>query len=576
MKNGFKPLLPLLLAVCLGASPVYGGSIFTTRHNLSTSGPGEIKASGEDRVCIFCHTPHRAVKRIPYLWNRSDSTARYTPYQSSTLFAAVGQPTGASKMCLSCHDGTIALGAVVSEPREIAFIGGIRFLPADRPSYLGTDLTNDHPVSFVYDTSLAQRRGELADPGQLPSQIKLDAGQQLQCTACHDPHDDTYGKFLVMSNKYSDLCTSCHERIGWAASSHATSSAGWNGQGPDPWPDTDYSTVAENGCQNCHRSHGGDSPQWLLKHRFEEDNCLVCHNGNVSSRNIEAELLKAYVHPVQESVGVHDPTEDYQLGSVPKHVECTDCHNAHRTRDDASLGAPAVSGANRGVSGIDIAGQQVAQSQDLYQICFKCHADNNVITSFDITRQIDQLNTRLEFDPGNPSFHPVAAPGVNPDVPSLISPLTTNSMIYCTDCHNSDDPAGPQGPHGSNFKPLLSDNYDTTDYASESAFNYALCYKCHSRDSILGDESFSEHRRHIVKERAPCSACHDAHGISQTQGNATNNSHLINFDLTIVSRGPMGRLEFVDTGRFSGQCFLSCHRKGHGGNSTYPRGGGGM
>ena len=82
------------------------------------------------------------------------------------------------------------------------------------------------------------------------------------------------------------------------------------------------------------------------------------------------------------------------------------------------------------------------------------------------------------------------------------------------------------------------------------------------RDSILGDESFSRHRRHIVDIRTPCSACHDAHGIYRGQGNATNHSHLLNFDLSIVSpadttAGPA--LEYVDTGRFSGTCTMNCH-----------------
>jgi predicted CXXCH cytochrome family protein len=555
-------LFALLLLSAVNAS---GGSILNTRHNLSVSGPGDLRAAAEDRICIFCHTPHRAVQQIPYLWNRSDLTASYIPYQSSTLYASVGQPTGASKMCLSCHDGTIALGAMLSEPQEIPFLGGMRFIPAGRTTYLGTDLSDDHPISFVYNSSLALQKGELVDPSQLPPAVNLDQNQQLQCTACHNPHDDAYGKFLVMSNQYSDLCITCHQKAGWTTGSHATSNDVWNHQGPDPWPITGYPTVAENGCENCHRPHTAGRPAHLLKNFFEEDNCLVCHNGNVASKNIEPEFTKVSIHAVQDTTGVHDAAENFQFGSVPTHVECADCHNPHQANGDASPGAPAVSGANRGVTGIDTAGQQVPDAQSLYQICFKCHADNSVITSYDITRQIDQLNTRLELDPGNPSYHPVTATGVNPDVPSLIAPLTTNSMITCTDCHNNDDPGGPGGPHGSIFKPLLAQNYETLDYTTESSFNYALCYKCHSRNSILNDQSFKDHKKHIEGKDTPCSACHDPHGISQTQGNSTNNSNLINFDLTIVfPDGETGRLEFEDLGRFSGQCFLTCHGKNHG------------
>jgi hypothetical protein len=66
-----------------------------------------------------------------------------------------------------------------------------------------------------------------------------------------------------------------------------------------------------------------------------------------------------------------------------------------------------------------------------------------------------------------------------------------------------------------------------------------------------------------VDQEAPCSACHDPHGISAMQGTTLNNSHLINFDLAIVSPSNTGRLEYEDTGLFRGQCFLTCHGSLH-------------
>lgn len=215
------------------------------------------------------------------------------------------------------------------------------------------------------------------------------------------------------------------------------------------------------------------------------------------------------------------------------------------------------------MSGIDATGQQVRRAQNLYDICYKCHADNNVIPALHITRQIDQFNTRVEFDLANPSFHPVASTGVNLEVPSLLSPYTVRSVISCTDCHNNNDPLGPSGPHGSSFEFLLERNYITLDFTHENPSTYALCYKCHSRQSILGDRSFAKHKEHIQDEKTPCSACHDPHGISNTQGNPINNSHLINFDLNIVSPNNQGRLQFEDLGRFAGQCYLKCHNEDH-------------
>jgi predicted CXXCH cytochrome family protein len=549
---------------------VFGSNIRDTKHNLSSLGPGQIKAGSEKGVCIFCHTTKRARRNIPFRWNRENPNVNYTPYKSSTLQSSVGQPTGSSRVCLSCHDGTIALGAVVSKKSEVHFKGGIRVIPAQRPTRLGTDLSDDHPVSFVYSTQLASLKA-LVSPAQLPSKVKLDGNRELQCTTCHDPHDDTFGKFLVMSNQYSALCTTCHDIRGWAASSHSLSYARWNGQGADPWPNTPYQTVAENGCEGCHRPHSAEKHERLLKHSFEEDNCLACHNGNVASKNIEQGLTRPFAHRVQNYTNVHNAAENFNTRNVNKHVECEDCHNPHKSNKNRSSNVLVISGTNEGVTGINAGGQQVRTAESLYEICFKCHADNNVYGRFPITRQLDQLNTRLEFNPGNPSFHPVESPGMNQDVPSLLASFTPSSMISCIDCHNTDNPDGPKGPHGSIYNYLLERNYVTYDYTFESSDNYALCYKCHSRSSLLSDQSFSEHQKHIVDQRTPCSVCHDPHGINQLQGNSQNNSHLINFDLEVVRKNASGSLYFEDDGRFRGQCFLNCHGAEHD-PKKYPEG----
>ena len=70
------------------------GGIDDTKHNLSVTGPGPIKSATEDRVCIFCHAPNRSGETSSYLWNKRLSRAHYIPYESSTLYARTGQPTG--------------------------------------------------------------------------------------------------------------------------------------------------------------------------------------------------------------------------------------------------------------------------------------------------------------------------------------------------------------------------------------------------------------------------------------------------------------------------------------------------
>lgn len=520
-------------------------SIQGTAHDLSAVGGGN--------VCSFCHTPHGALAGTP-LWNHELSTAVYKIYQSSSLEARVGQPTGSSKLCLSCHDGTVALTHTTR-----GGAAGVYITPGS--ANLGTDLSDDHPISFVYSAALSAEDVQIRPPSTLPEQLGLDRSSELQCTTCHNAHDNQYGKFLVMSNQRSQMCTSCHDLSGWMTSSHESSTAATIGSKDLYLKESGYNTVADNGCLCCHRPHSAGGHERLLHFAKSEDNCLNCHDGSVARTNLRTDFSKLSRHDVFRYEGVHDLKES-PTGSA-RHVECVDCHNAHAVHDVVTQ-APIVPGAMRDVSGITAAGGVTQKVQYEYEVCFKCHGDNPGRIESTITRQITQTNTRLEFDPSNPSFHPVVSVGINKNVPSLKSPMTVVTVIYCTDCHNSDSASGTKGPHGSNYPNLLAYRYETSDFTQESEYSYELCYRCHSRNSILNDESFPKHKKHL-QEKIPCSACHDAHGISSAQGTSRNNSHLINFDISIVRSDPAtGRLEYEDgPGVFHGQCYLECHGKAH-------------
>lgn len=558
-----------LLALLVFTSEVSAG-VAVTRHNLSVSGPGTLKASSEEEICIFCHIPHNARPSGP-LWNRDDPGSYYTPYRSSTVAARPGQPTGASILCLSCHDGTVALGEVASRDTPIAFTGSISTMPSG-PGLLGTDLSDDHPISFAYATAAAAKGGELVPAAELTGPVKLDGNGQLQCTACHDPHDDSNGKFLTVPNRGGALCTTCHRKAGWNQSSHNLSTGTWDGVAPDPWPDSDWSTVADNACRNCHRPHSAEGAERLLVRAQEQGNCLACHNGHVAETDVDAAFLKPSHHPVGLDADAHSPVEPAVVEA--RHVACSDCHNPHA----ASALAGVVPGALAGVRGVSIAGIEVDPVNYEYEICFRCHADSFNKPPARTTRQLEQTNVRLEFDTGNPSYHPVAGAGTNPDVPSLLPPYTVNSVIRCTDCHGDDggemNPAVANAPHGSNYAPILRQRYETADNTAESPSSYALCYSCHDRDSILSGRSFKAHPRHVVQARTPCNVCHDPHGVSNLQGNAINSSKLVNFDTAVVGPNANGELRYESTGRFAGACYLNCHGSEHSPKTYGPRSGG--
>ncbi|MDH4175517.1 MAG: hypothetical protein OEV97_17435, partial [Betaproteobacteria bacterium] len=252
-------------------------------------GVGGVRAVSESQVCAFCHTPHAATPGVTPLWNRKLSDATYTVYTSSSLDAnaiqgSLDQPGGSSKLCLSCHDGTLAIGNVnvlnglgsgveqgtVTIPMTGTGTGGVmppgQGVATGYTRNVGVDLTNDHPISLTYTSALAARDGELraVDPAQrwpagsgtiigvrapgyrplLPLEPTAAGGQgQVQCGSCHDPHiretDAAQGnqKFLRQNRfqvgtpgpGYSEagdiMCLSCHDKNGisgtWAFSAHA-------------------------------------------------------------------------------------------------------------------------------------------------------------------------------------------------------------------------------------------------------------------------------------------------------------------------------------------------------------------
>lgn len=289
-----------LACAILASGSAFGGRISDvrgTKHNLSAAADGAtypggtvptrtVKATSENQVCVFCHTPHGATLGVPALWNRTLSTATYTPYTSSSLDASVLQPgdprdpAGSSKLCLSCHDGTLAIGSVNvlnglgNQSAAMTGTGGGGVMAEGEGATsgytrnLGVNLTNDHPISVTYTSALSDRDGELRwvdsnqkypaasgsiigprSPGLKPKAPLEPTGTagagQIQCSACHDPHlretaEATVGnqKFLRLNRfqtvaptaTYSDVddinCVTCHDKNNgatgtWSYSSHA-------------------------------------------------------------------------------------------------------------------------------------------------------------------------------------------------------------------------------------------------------------------------------------------------------------------------------------------------------------------
>jgi predicted CXXCH cytochrome family protein len=192
--------LAMLAAVVVWSGALYAAGITGTDHDLSGRG------WGSNQICIFCHTPHNAsATQLVPLWNHATTAATFTLYTSSTLNATLAQPSGNSKACLSCHDGTVAIDTYGTRIGTNIITGG---------ALLGTNLTNDHPISFTYDGTLATTDGGLVTPASASLAV---AGiplysSKLECGSCHNVHDNTNGAFLRVSNAGSELCLKCHTK----------------------------------------------------------------------------------------------------------------------------------------------------------------------------------------------------------------------------------------------------------------------------------------------------------------------------------------------------------------------------
>lgn len=562
-------LVAVLFSSSLGASG--GVSVVGSKHDLSVTGPGPVRAASERQICVFCHIPHGGGELLSSRPEGAGGGSR--PYESTT---AQGRPkgvTGVSRRCLSCHDGTVAVGETRRQRIKVSGPGAGK-LAGTLASNLGTDLRRSHPISLEMapaSKGRARRQG---------TTIVLDAGGLVQCTSCHDPHAEfagaPEGRFLRDTVRGSSLCAQCHDANRGA--SHALSSASF---GAAQGNLDGFKSVADAGCRACHRSHGADVRGRLLARTDTEpqdDLCLRCHASAVTRVDIGRDLSKPHSH--RHDNDTHDASEGptnptHRLpetsGTTPRHAACVDCHDPHAA-DSRSASAPAVSGSLFGTWGIGVSGGAVNPAVNQYEICFKCHGDSanqpqpsQLATVFAPPRRAaGDVDLRRVFSPDAPSNHPVVSAHADADAPSLLSAWTPASVVYCTDCHASDSGpgaggAGARGPHGSIYAHLLERNYSTGDNTMESPTAYALCYKCHDRAILFSANSaFPSHRRHVVDEHAPCSVCHSAHGVSRQYGTPSHNAHLVDFDLSVVK--PIGGAPlYTSYGRRSGTCTLICH-----------------
>lgn len=602
----------MLLAACSAWGQLGGDQL--GNHDLTPTGGGPVKG-GLANACLYCHAPHGALSSPTPLWNQQLSIKTYNFYTSTTYHQTGVQPAlnSPSKLCLSCHDGSVAPGqTVIFGP--IAMTGTM-----NKASVFGTDLKSSHPFSLQtplvdspnVNVLLFGNPGKTADPA-----VKLINGT-IECTTCHEPHfqniDKVLPMFLVRDSSNSRLCQACHDptRVvngqtnfltGWAQGIHALAN---NTTSNSPYVGG-YSTVAQNGCNSCHMPHNASGPVRLLRGPNEQD-CAACHAGTnlePAILNVYSEFAKTGSHPVPSGNNLHDRAETALLNNN-RHATCADCHNPHAAQPTAAFNnPPGLRPSQIGIVGISATdGTTVVNpAVNQFESCLRCHGTsagkvvNAAVFGYLPTRLVsagDPLDVIPQFALTSTSSHPVThdRSSILPQ-PSLRTQMmqldgttlgrTMGTRIFCSDCHNADDNrefggTGPNGPHGSKWTHILERRYEMSQAPSPGSQitnrfpnpdltvtgPYGLCAKCHDLSQVVANTSFQEHDKHIVEQGFSCSVCHTAHGMGGTNANVSG-ERLVNFDINVVAANGGNPISY---NRATGSCVLLCHGQSHNGGA---------
>lgn len=182
----------------------------------------------KNEICLPCHTPHNAIvhdangdKVGGPLWNHTLSTATYTLYddwQDPEAAPVTGEVDPNSRVCLSCHDGTVAVDSFGGGGNAQQLTGGL----------LGTDLSNDHPIGEAavwWDVTPPYMVDPSLRPGTMPLRKLSNGKLAVGCTTCHEPHNRRNTDHMLWfkntgaattvdgrSVTGSVLCMNCHKK----------------------------------------------------------------------------------------------------------------------------------------------------------------------------------------------------------------------------------------------------------------------------------------------------------------------------------------------------------------------------
>ncbi len=361
---------------------------------------------------------------------------------------------------------------------------------------------------------------------------------------------------------------------------------------------------AHSNCKQCHFTH--KAPGAMLAKRADESAlCDSCHQASPDkvNKNLLKETSAIQLSDPQGSVSSHLEGGPKGLRSVPfvRKVQenglqtillpgCGSCHDPH------------VKGKKKLKEVVfDTQGHLVGTARvNAANVCYGCHAGREAVTVSE--RQDGDMDVGRRFSPGTASSHFIGRSAKDrPDLPSL-NGTPFQGPLDCTSCHSSPPESGSRGPHSSPYPFLLVASYGTEQHGVLGDKANDLCYTCHMKSSIEGNQSFPFHQQHIqgftmspagpgnggktkpgqnpsayppvgrspkdrkpgrgegfmagFGEMTPCGTCHDPHG-------SPANRALLRFDPQVVKPSSAGGPSYLRTSSGHGSCTLSCHGHDH-------------
>ncbi len=253
---GLAALFLLALSPCAALAGIRG-----TVHDLSVAGPAGSTYSpyppdAQQRICIFCHAPHdtyvlspanggpaagvgsgpRAADEFTYLplWNHTLQTstayrmyengpgAPQSPASPSASQAIAGgmAPGGTSLLCLSCHDGSVAVNSY-GDPAQLQSSQSHGSTTIRLVYRIGGDglLANHHPIGFDFDLVQAVDSGirpadaaTFGDGQPVRNHLYGPGSRRMECGTCHAVHGNGTGgeSLLWRGDERSAFCLTCH------------------------------------------------------------------------------------------------------------------------------------------------------------------------------------------------------------------------------------------------------------------------------------------------------------------------------------------------------------------------------